>query len=1363
MPSLPTQGRAAQDPAIRRIAGRYVVEAELAVGGMGAVYRVRDESSGKVLALKRLLPDAHRAAAILFRKEYHTLVLLQHPRIIEVYDYGVDAGGPYYTMELLEGDDLRALAPLPYREACRYLRDVASSLALLHAHRLLHRDLTPRNVRATKDGRCKLIDFGALSPFGMPQQLVGTAPFVPPEALRGLALDQRADLFSLGALAYYLLTRAHAYPARSLSQLESMWGQHPAVPSGHVGERDETASSAGPIPAALDDLVMSLLSLDPLARPASAAEVIERLDSVAELTPDPGPWTAQSYLLSAQLVGRTAEIERAKELAARAVSGAGGVLSIRHAPGVGGTRLLAEIGLEARFVGATVLQVDAEVYRGPYGVARALAEKLLRAAPDPARPDATSDIGELGWAQGPATERLKMRVPPVDIAAGAGVWRVRVQSALEKWFLSEARSRAIVILVDNLHRVDEGSASVLALLGAVAKDHALLIAATLRAGEPVSAPAPVERLIAGGESLALHPMTAEDTSALVRSLFGDVPNSERLSQWLHRISAGHPLHLMELSRYLVTNHIARYIDGTWALPREMPTGLPSRIEEAMDSRLAQLSPKALGLASALSIQEGPLSLELCVGLAETEHGDPFSALDELTAEGVLVAQGNSYRFAQGTLRERFLSHLSRDELERLHRMIGDRLLESAAPDLTTTLEAGWHLFHGGERERGADILRRVGLELVDSDELPQAVPALEAAVSVYRKLGRPRHELLGLLSPLAFAGFYVDRRLADRYGDEALALLGEETGLALTVRVRPYVGGHLGLLAGLIYALGLHCFGGRGGVRGLSDHVAILGGLSAALTATATICLDTEGAARRAGVFEPLRILGRRHAGAFSYELSMRLVELTRDHPAETMAGLRALLVQLDSRLGVIGFPERMRPISKGGALYALGALESFMDAPLALERADELEACGLRLYDMVACQVRASYHACRGEVELTREYERKVELYAVRSGTAWQAEAWAPISRILAFTLTGDIIGLKHAAEELQRLAGDIPSLSRYARIAAAGLKVLRGEHESAIPLLEALVKGSEPRSHIGWCTMVSLLATAYNATGRHDRAEAACSDVLRQLSEADRWVVAMYLRVEIQLAMAEAGLGRTAEAARRLDELVAKHEPNKGPVTMGSLHRARAEVALLASDRLALEHHHAKMQSWFRPTGNPALIAQCERLARLIRPSLQPGAPDHDAKTVLSNVRSDPWLSLAACAGPEERARCALALALERYCASSGFLLGLREGELTVLAESSDSRLSDGAVESVGQRIALALDTDRDTTMEDSSELPDALRRFSVVVLACPAGGSLPRGVGALVLSPESVSTTPALRDFARELATALHDWGDVSTGRL
>ena len=189
----------------------------------------------------------------LFEREYHTLVRLKHPRIIEVYDYGLTDQGPYYTMELLDGQDLQQLAPLPYREACRHLRDVASSLALLHAHRLVHRDVSPRNVRLTADGRAKLIDFGALATFGIAEDVVGTPPSMAPEVLRRLPLDQRTDLFALGAIGYWALTGRHAFPARTVQDLPSVWQTHAAAAVANRARRpagarraDHVAAQPGP-------------------------------------------------------------------------------------------------------------------------------------------------------------------------------------------------------------------------------------------------------------------------------------------------------------------------------------------------------------------------------------------------------------------------------------------------------------------------------------------------------------------------------------------------------------------------------------------------------------------------------------------------------------------------------------------------------------------------------------------------------------------------------------------------------------------------------------------------------------------------------------------------------------------------------------------------------------------------------------------------------------------------------------------------------------------------------------------------------------------------------------------------------------
>jgi tetratricopeptide (TPR) repeat protein len=1341
-----------------RIAGRYVVEASLASGGMGIVYRVRDESSGKLLALKRLLPGSSSAAALLFRREYHTLARLRHPRIIQVYDYGLDAEGPFYTMELLDGQDLRALAPLSPIEACRYLREVASSLSLLHAHRLLHRDLTPANVRITSDGRCKLIDFGALSPFGVSEAVLGTPPFVPPEAIHGLSLDQRADLFSLGALAYYLLTKKNAYPASSFRELAAAWAKRPAAPSARL----DVSQSA--IPRALDELVMSMLSLDPMARPRSAAEVIDRLSAIGQLESEVEPGVVQSYLLSARMAGRSVEIERSRALAESAVAGAGCVVAIEHDTGSGGTRLLTEMGLEARIAGATVLQLDAEAYRGPYAIAKALAQKLAIALPDQTRAAATADVLALGWLRAPASERAGPSRAPVELAGAPGVWRLRAQSAVEKWFLDIADAHPLSILVDNLHRVDEGSAALLALLAAAAPHHPLLLITTLRKGESAAAPAALRHLLVDAERFALGPLTLQDSSALVRSLFGEVPNVERVSHWLYRLSSGYPHHLMELSRYLVAHGLARYSDGTWALPRELPSDAPSRFEDTLDERIGKLTPVAHQLARALSVHETPLSLELCAALAEAEHGDPFAALDELNAAGILVGFGTGYQFEQEALRKRIFVRLDEEERKRLHRLLGVQLVAVSAPDLATTLSAGWHLYYGGDEKRGAEILRGVALELVRIDDLPEAVPALEAAVAVFGKLGHPRHQLLTLLEPLAFAGYYVDRRLASQYGDEALALLSHETGLTLTVRLRPYIGSYLSLVVGLLYAILLHLFGGRGGLRVLNDRISILGGISCALTGTSAICLDREGAARRAAVFEPFSVMGKRHGGAFCHALAKSLVRLTEDRAAQTIDELRDLLVRLDTPWGVIGLPKPLRPILKGGILFALGALEGFTDPPHALQRADALEGCGLRLYDMVASQIRANYYACQGASNSALEHEKQVEMHAVRSGSAWQAEAWAPSGKVLACIVTSDLIGLKHAAEELERMVGDIPSFSRIARLARVSLKALRGEYELAIPLLESTLAESEARSYIGWGATVGVLAWAYNETGQHERAAALCQQALEQLGESDRTVVAMNLQIEIQLALAEAGLGRTEAALQRLDGLLAKHEVNGGHVTLGSLHRARAQVALRVGDREALEHSYRQTEYWFRLTGNPALIAQSERLAQLLLLSSRPPPPGKDDTMTVDLSPAQPSLLLAACSGPDERARRVIDFAVATYRAERGWLFGVRDGELTLLATNGGQSPPNEMATAVRARIVNMLEEQRTMTLEAGPE-EDSLSGYTVIPLTLDpsASDSEPRVLGAIVLLGVQVHVASVSDRFVRHFAKMLYESADVSTLRV
>ncbi|HMI90589.1 MAG TPA: protein kinase, partial [Polyangiales bacterium] len=129
-----------------RVGNCYLVEAELGRGGTAHVYRVLDERSGETLALKKLVVAPERSAnlQIMFEREYHALAQLAHPGIVRVYDYGLDQGSPYYTMELLAGADARTTyrnEVLSVPQACVLLRDVASALALIHSRRFVHRDI----------------------------------------------------------------------------------------------------------------------------------------------------------------------------------------------------------------------------------------------------------------------------------------------------------------------------------------------------------------------------------------------------------------------------------------------------------------------------------------------------------------------------------------------------------------------------------------------------------------------------------------------------------------------------------------------------------------------------------------------------------------------------------------------------------------------------------------------------------------------------------------------------------------------------------------------------------------------------------------------------------------------------------------------------------------------------------------------------------------------------------------------------------------------------------------------------------------------------------------------------------------------
>jgi tRNA A-37 threonylcarbamoyl transferase component Bud32 len=262
--------------------GRYRLVRQLGVGGMGEVWEADDTVLGRRVAVKVLVPElaGDARATRRFVREARATAQLTHPNVTRVYDFGRDGGVPYLVMELLEGDTLAdrlAGGPLPPAEAARIGAAVAEALDAAHRRGIVHRDVKPANVLVTPAGEVKVMDFGIAAAADETHSttgsgLYGTAAYVSPERAAGRAPTPAADLYSLGAVLYALLTGRPPFV-----------GDAPVlVVRAHLHERPRPVRELAPwVPARLATACEAALAKDPTQRPSSAAGLAMRLRAAA--------------------------------------------------------------------------------------------------------------------------------------------------------------------------------------------------------------------------------------------------------------------------------------------------------------------------------------------------------------------------------------------------------------------------------------------------------------------------------------------------------------------------------------------------------------------------------------------------------------------------------------------------------------------------------------------------------------------------------------------------------------------------------------------------------------------------------------------------------------------------------------------------------------------------------------------------------------------------------------------------------------------------------------------------------------------------------------------------------------------------
>jgi serine/threonine-protein kinase len=278
------EDRARWEKSLRRALGDdYELLELLGSGGFGRVYRVRDLHLEREVALKVLHPSLTQDPEVVerFRREAQLAAGLNHPNIVNIYDIAGRSGLIWYTMELIDGPSLAQLVerngPLPLDQVLRLLREALSALAHAHGSGLVHRDIKPENMLIDPDGAVQITDFGlALAlrgTYGGATSQSGTPQFASPEQLLGERVDQRSDLYSLAAVAYYALLGTPPFPGATTEQVlaRQTTNQLPAP-------RDRRDDVSEALERALD----RALSADVEARFPSAAEFLQALNRAAE-------------------------------------------------------------------------------------------------------------------------------------------------------------------------------------------------------------------------------------------------------------------------------------------------------------------------------------------------------------------------------------------------------------------------------------------------------------------------------------------------------------------------------------------------------------------------------------------------------------------------------------------------------------------------------------------------------------------------------------------------------------------------------------------------------------------------------------------------------------------------------------------------------------------------------------------------------------------------------------------------------------------------------------------------------------------------------------------------------------------------
>jgi len=639
--------------------GRYEVIEQVARGGMATVLAVRDPRNGERLALKLLLPlAAAEESRSRFRREFRALSRLSHPNILDVREWGLLGDRPWFTMELLAGHDLReelpALQAMPpverYRRVEQILVGVARALAYIHERGMIHRDVTPGNIHVGPDGELKLMDFGVVKEMGAEMtavgEVIGTVAYMPPEQIRGESIDARADLYSLGAVLYRMLTGRRPFSAHTIHGF--MEKHLNAVPARPVNVEPA-------VPPHLDEICMRLLEKEPSDRYASAHHLLYLLGDTEVASESDSSFPPR-------MVGRTLQRALLREATQDAAAGLRGrALLLTAAGGMGKSRLLELGGAWGRRLGLPVASGRCRLQDRPFGafvgVYRALAGD-----------DGPQVLQEVFGASSDDSKHWE---------------RYAVITAFKELVFDAA---PCVIIIDDLHRADPATLELLLFLVRNALELASEPVVFLLGHDHSEATNRRQlEALPSVEAVELPPLSRVEVEELVVSILDGSPPSLTLADRLHRESDGSPAFIADMLRGLMDDGLIiddaestgwrLRLDSSQITRSRLP--MPASLRQALEDRLTPLPPHALELGRTIALSRTRIDLDTLIRVSKMSEDDVMDALDELVDADIVeehrIGDTEQVELSHGRFRDVLLDMWDPLALRVGHQRLGEAL------------------------------------------------------------------------------------------------------------------------------------------------------------------------------------------------------------------------------------------------------------------------------------------------------------------------------------------------------------------------------------------------------------------------------------------------------------------------------------------------------------------------------------------------------------------------------------------------------------------------------------------------------------------------------------------------------------------